>query len=159
MLKTRWKLMPRQTTFFEMLNGHPPQRHKLGTIILNGDTQKRKEHHLSNILWGVTERQHRGRQKHKNGHNSGPWASPRWSSIDEDQHARPYMGLKHRANTRQHFVEEQRQITNKQASNNGHISHYTAEVTMINYWFGNRIYTVQQWSYYVYMYICMYACI
>ena len=31
---------------FKMLNDLPPQRHKLGTIILNGDTHKRQEHHL-----------------------------------------------------------------------------------------------------------------
>ena len=41
---------------FKMLNDHPPQRHKLGTIILNGDAPKRKGNHLSNILWGS----HRG---------------------------------------------------------------------------------------------------
>ena len=105
---------------FKMLNGHPPQRHKLGTIILNGDTQKRKEHHLSNILWGVTERQHRGRQKHKNGHNSGPWASPRWSSIDEDQHARPYIlgGHKSAESHNQHGIKQWSYITLHSRSDN-----------------------------------------
>ena len=39
-----------------MLNDLPPQRRKLGTIIINGDALKRKENHLSNILWGS----HRG---------------------------------------------------------------------------------------------------
>ena len=36
---------------FKMLNDPPLQRHKLGTIILNGDAHKRKGNHLSNILW------------------------------------------------------------------------------------------------------------
>ena len=41
-----------ENNVFKMLNDPPPQRHKLGTIILNGHAPKRKGHHLSNILWG-----------------------------------------------------------------------------------------------------------
>ena len=40
---------------FKTLNDPPPQRHKLGTIIINGDVHKRNENHLSNIRWGHTE--------------------------------------------------------------------------------------------------------
>ena len=36
---------------FKMLNDPPLQRHKLGTIILNGDAHKRQGNHLSKILW------------------------------------------------------------------------------------------------------------
>ena len=46
-----------ENNVFKMLNDPPPQRHKLGTIILNGDAHKRNEYHLSHILWGVTQRQ------------------------------------------------------------------------------------------------------
>ena len=35
---------------FKMLNDHPPQRRKLGTIILDGDAPTLKGNHLSNIL-------------------------------------------------------------------------------------------------------------
>ena len=100
-----------ENIFLKMLNDPPLQRHKLETIIINGDAHKRKETIWVTSFGGHTE-QHIGRQKHKNGHNSGPWASPKWSLIDKDQQARPYLGLKYKANTRQHFVEEKRQITN-----------------------------------------------
>ena len=45
-----------ENNVFQMLNDPPAQRHKLGTIILNGDDHKRKENHLNNIVWGS----HRG---------------------------------------------------------------------------------------------------
>ena len=45
-----------ENNVLKMLNDPPLQRHKLGTIILNGDVHKRNENHLSNILWGS----HRG---------------------------------------------------------------------------------------------------
>ena len=41
-----------ENNVFKMLNDPTPQRHKLGTIILNGDAPKRKGNHLSNIHWG-----------------------------------------------------------------------------------------------------------
>ena len=41
-----------ENNVFKMLNDIPPQRHNLGTIILNGDAHKRKGNHLSNIRWG-----------------------------------------------------------------------------------------------------------
>ena len=50
------KTAAEENNVFYMLNDPPPQRHKLGTIILNGDAPKRKGNHLSNILWGS----HRG---------------------------------------------------------------------------------------------------
>ena len=50
--KNKMNTAAEENNVFKMLNDLPPQRHKLGTIILNGDAHKRKEHHLSNILWG-----------------------------------------------------------------------------------------------------------
>ena len=54
--KNTMKTATEENNVFKMLNAAPPQRHKLGTIILNGDAHKRQENHLSNILWGS----HRG---------------------------------------------------------------------------------------------------
>ena len=50
------KTAAEENNVFEMLNDPPPQRHKLGTILLHGDAPKRKGNHLSNIFWGS----HRG---------------------------------------------------------------------------------------------------
>ena len=50
------KTATEENNVFKMLNAAPPQRHKLGTIILNGDDHKRKENHSNNIVWGS----HRG---------------------------------------------------------------------------------------------------
>ena len=56
--KNPMKIDAEANNVFKMLNDPPPQRHKLGTIILNGDAPKRKGTQLSNILWGS----HRGRE-------------------------------------------------------------------------------------------------
>ena len=50
--KNKMNTAAEENNVFKMLNDLPPQRHKLGTIILNGDAPKRKGNHLSNILWG-----------------------------------------------------------------------------------------------------------
>ena len=54
--KNTMKTATEENNVFKMLNAAPPQRHKLGTMILNGDDHKRKENHLNNIVWGS----HRG---------------------------------------------------------------------------------------------------
>ena len=76
---------------FKMLNDLPSQRHMPGSILLNGDAHKRKGNQLRNILWGLDRGNTEADNKHKNSHNSGLWASPKWSSIDTDHHARPYI--------------------------------------------------------------------
>ena len=48
--KNTMKTAAEENNVLKMLNDPPPQRHKLGTIILNGDAPKRKGNHLINIV-------------------------------------------------------------------------------------------------------------
>ena len=49
--KNKMNTAAEENNVFKMLNDLPPQRRKLGTIILNGDAHKRKGNHLSKFLW------------------------------------------------------------------------------------------------------------